>query len=85
MKNAVKEIAENLKKIENNFPDCKQEISPALALCNELMEVQEFNMSCTQMNFDESQQNKNMLSTMRLLPRIESIIFPSQYSFCQFN
>jgi len=35
------------------------------------------------MVMDDSQ-NKNMLSTMRILP-IESLIFPSQCSFYQFN
>jgi hypothetical protein len=34
------------------------------------MEVQELPTNYTQLNFDDSLQNKNMLSTMRLLPRI---------------
>jgi hypothetical protein len=81
----VKEITESLKKMEAAFPESKQEVATALNLCNELMEVPEQATNYTQLNFDDSLQNKNMLSTMRLLPRIESLIFPSQYSFCQFN
>ena len=85
VKNAIKDITESLKKIEGSFPESKAEIGCALAICNELMEVQDLPTNYTQLNFEDSLQNKNMLSTMRLLPRIESLIFPSQYSFCQFN
>jgi hypothetical protein len=56
-----------LKKIEG---EAKPEITAALALLAELMETQEVSTNYTQLNLDESQQNKNMLSTMRLLPRI---------------
>jgi hypothetical protein len=37
------------------------------------------------MPIEDSIQNKNMLSTMRLLPRLESLIFPSQCSFYHIN
>jgi hypothetical protein len=70
VKITIKEITDQLKKIETNFPESKQEIGSALTLCNELMEVQEISTNYTQLNFDDSLQNKNMLSTMRLLPRI---------------
>lgn len=85
VKSTVKEITDALKKVEAAFPDSKQDLGTALSLCNELMEVPEQTTNYTQLNFDDTLQNKNMLSTMRLLPRIESLIFPSQYSFCQFN
>jgi hypothetical protein len=67
------------------YPDTKLELASALTLCNELSEVQEVSNVYSMQNLEESLQNKNMLSTMRLLPRIESLVFPSQCSFYQFT
>lgn len=51
VKNAIKDITESLKKIEGSFPESKAEIGSALAICNELMEVQDLPTNYTQLNF----------------------------------
>jgi hypothetical protein len=65
-------------------------VEGALNLCYQLMEDEPQtpevnNGTPLNMGIEETVQNKNMLSTMKLIPRLESLIFPSQCSFYHFN
>ena len=73
-------------------PQSKIDVETALSLCGDLMEGEQVMEGQNNQlpiggigSVEETIQNKNMLSTMKLLPRLESLIFPSQCSFYHFN
>lgn len=84
MKNSIGEVLKSIRRLESAHPEARNELLEAVFKCKELLEIPPESINSSLVSLDECLQNKNMMSTMRLLP-IEPILFSSQCSFFHIN
>ncbi len=83
VRSVVQDITHVLIRIQAHSPEAEEELQGAVGICEDLLGNESTGGSKQDL---PSEENKNMMmGTMRMVPRIESLILPSQNSFYQIN